>query len=64
MDLPCRNSSLMFFHGLLTKRGPLEARHETEDFNGKSEDQNFSKKLLISLCEMFSTHNFRVFYNL
>ena len=25
----------MVFHGLLTKGRPLEARHETMDFNGK-----------------------------
>ena len=28
-------SSLMVFHCLLIKGGPLEARHETKEFNGK-----------------------------
>ena len=37
MDLLERNASLMVFHGLLTKGRPLEARHETKDYNGKPE---------------------------
>ena len=36
MVLMCRGSSIMVFHGLLTKRRPLGARYETKDFNGKS----------------------------
>ena len=35
IDLLYRYRSLTVFHGLLTKRRPLEARHETKDFNGK-----------------------------
>ena len=30
-----KKASLIVFHGLLTKGRPLEARHETKDFNGK-----------------------------
>ena len=35
IDLLYRYLSLMVYHGLLTKGRPLEARHETKDFNGK-----------------------------
>ena len=65
MDLLCRNSSLMVFHGLLTKRRPLAARYETKDFNGKSgRPWILAKRLLISLWEMFFTHTFRAFLSL
>ena len=35
IELLYRYPSLTVFHGLLTKGRPLEARHETKDFNGK-----------------------------
>ena len=35
IELLFRYPSLMVFHGLLTKGRPLEAPHETKDFNGK-----------------------------
>ena len=35
IELLYRYPSLTVFHGLLTKRRPLEARHKTKDFNGK-----------------------------
>ena len=35
IELLYRYRSLTVFHGLLTKGRPLEARHETNDFNGK-----------------------------
>ena len=45
----------------------LQEHHETKDFKrktGRPEDRGFEqKKPLISLCETFFTHNFRVFYN-
>ena len=55
IELLYKFPSIMVFHGLLTRERPLEARHETKDFNGKNgRPWILAKKLLISLCETFS----------
>ena len=51
----------MLFHGLLTKRRPLDASHETKDFNEMpGRPWILAKKLLISLCEKFFTLIFAI----
>ena len=65
IELLYRYRSLTFSNGLLTKGRPLEARHETKDFNGKpGRPWIWGKKLSISLCEIFFSHIFRPLWNL
>ena len=65
IELLYRYRSLTFSNRLLTKGRPLEARHETKDFNGKpGRPWIWAKKLLISLCEIFFSHIFRALWNL
>ena len=65
IELLYRYRSLTFSNGLLTKGRPLEALHETKDFNGKpGRPFIWGKKLSISLREIFFSHIFRPLWNL
>ena len=65
IELLYRYRSLTFSNALLTKGRPLEARHQTKDFNGKpGRPWIWAKTLSISVYEKFYSHIFRAFWNL
>ena len=65
IELLYRYPSPTVFHCLLTKGRPLEARPKNKGFQWEARKTvDLSKKLFISLCEIFFTHIFRAFWNL